>query len=207
VDSMVDVRPAIESTTALLDAARRSWSDNELEKALFELRSTHSSLYNLELGVQPEVRYTRDLAATQSGSPVDLHQAARSAIEANRGLDAIPLLDREIAYWRKTANPLALNRAITLKGIAYLSASDTPHAIEALMASIAQAPVPPRNRNSPTMALAQKLLSAGQKATVLEFLTKCEAWNWPDGTATIANWKAEITAGRKPSFNVAQLSY
>ena len=51
----------------------------------------------------------------------------------------------------------------------------------------------------PNMLLAKMLLDAGQKETVLEFLTSCTGL-WTSGGNTLAQWRGAIREGAVPDF-------
>jgi TonB family protein len=52
----------------------------------------------------------------------------------------------------------------------------------------------------PDLTLAQQLLDAGQRATVLEYLTRCETF-WISGRPQLQKWEAAIRAGERPHLN------
>lgn len=135
--------------------------------------------------------------------PMTLLHASEAALRAGGTSEAIALAERAIRGLVAPAgvrNPIPLMHAYNDLGLAYLAQGGTDQAQTALNRSIAHLGNTGLGKAGPELALASALVKAGGAESVLEFLDACARLNWPGAADRVAAWKAEILAGRAPSF-------
>lgn len=90
--------------------------------------------------------------------------------------------------------------AYTVAGLAAMAKGKQKEAAEALLASAKVQTEQILRTLGPNTRLAEALLAAGDKATVLAYLDLLGNWNWRD-SGRLAEWKQQITAGKTPDFS------
>jgi len=93
-----------------------------------------------------------------------------------------------------------INRANTVMGLVALRSDDFDTAKQYLAASgkaiKSMSPTSP----GPSMALADALLHAGERRSVIEYFSQCSAF-WEDGRDLINNWENTVRNGGMPEFD------
>jgi TonB family protein len=93
----------------------------------------------------------------------------------------------------------AIHDGHVVLGLAALSRGDLEAAKQHLLDAGHTSGSPVLNSFGPNLSLAQKLLDAGARDTVLEYLRLCEKF-WTMGQSRLQDWIAAIEAGRTPTL-------
>lgn len=112
------------------------------------------------------------------------------------GLEFLSLAESHRDSW---AYGNALHEGHQLLGLLALSDGDTARATKELLLSAVTPGSPQLRTFGPRMDLAKKLLEAGRKDEVLEYLHRCRTF-WKMDYGRLDAWTAEIEKGEVPDF-------
>lgn len=138
-----------------------------------------------------------------------LRAAANRAL-ARRKFDRARTYADELLTWAQ-AHPAdrnagnAIHHGYSIRGQTALEQGNIDQACADLLASAGTRGSPQLNSFGPNMQLAERLLQAGKKDVVLDYLDRCHAF-WEMGESKLDRWMADIRRGVAPAFD-ANLAY
>jgi hypothetical protein len=155
---------------------------------------------------QRRMRYIGgDLTAARTDNEryLALGRAAKSALKAGRSAEAGKLAKELLSVTPKYKGGWNYGNAIhdgnQVLGQIALAAGDFEVVEMHLLASVESKGSPQLNSFGPSMTVANGLLARGGQAAVLRYLERCQTF-WTSGKDRLAEWMADIKAGRQPAF-------
>lgn len=212
--SPIDGSVLKKDDTALNEAIQRLRGELIQKDSASALKSAYIlgiSLTQLDSQLDPQTRLRQERIASPEGrtgrasvtSASNLMLAAYRAgelTEAERLARQI-LLSRQASTTPPETSTYAHN-AFTILGLAAASRNNIAAAKENLILSIQGIDAELSTKiGQPNFALAEALLKAGEKAVVLEYLTKCQKFDgWDGAKPKIGRYLEEIQSGQRNSF-------
>ncbi len=99
----------------------------------------------------------------------------------------------------------AIHHGYSIRGQVAFEEGDLAQAGADLLASAQTLGSPQLNSFGPNMQLADRLLKAGRREVVLDYLERCHSF-WEMGESKLDRWAADIRSGNAPAFD-ANLLY
>lgn len=190
-----------------LEKARVAYGSKDWDSFFRFAFATTAGLANLNHHAPAEDVFQIASSKVQGGgsaSWLDLHQAAKAALAAGHTEAGLEYIRREIAAINATvaapAVGINLHRALTVEGLLHLAAGDVSQANALLLGSIPAGAYPIMKISGPSMALASRLLAAGQADTVWQYLELCKTLEWSGASTKIPVWEAAIRQHQTPDF-------